>query len=109
MKVGIIRCQKTEDICPGTTDFRLADSSSANFASVAPAEIVGFVSCGGCPGKGAVTRAEMMVRKGAEVIAIASCISRGVPYQWPCPHFETMLSALRRQLGDEIKILEWTH
>ena len=23
-KVGIIRCQQTEDICPGTTDFKIA-------------------------------------------------------------------------------------
>jgi len=24
MKVGIIRCQMTEDMCPGSTDFKVA-------------------------------------------------------------------------------------
>ena len=23
MKIGIIRCQQTEDLCPGTTDFKV--------------------------------------------------------------------------------------
>ncbi len=109
MKIGIIRCQKTEDLCAGFNDFKCAAAGSAGFETLAPVEIVGFVSCGGCPGKAAVARAEMMVRKGAEAIALASCIGRGAPYQWPCPNFDAMLRAVRRRVGESIKVLEWTH
>ncbi|SNB47157.1 CGGC domain-containing protein [Geobacter sp. DSM 9736] len=31
MKVGIIRCQLTEDMCPGTTDFNAAKEGSSRF------------------------------------------------------------------------------
>lgn len=47
-KVGIIRCQQTEDVCPGTTDFLVAPMGELGFEPLGPAEIIGFVSCGGC-------------------------------------------------------------
>lgn len=108
-KVGIIRCRQTEDICPGTTDFRCAAGGSGAFQSLGPCEITGFVSCGGCPGKRAVARAELLVKKGVQVIAFASCISRGVPNDWPCPHFGTMREAICKKVGPEIQVLDWTH
>jgi len=79
MKVGIIRCQQTEDRCPGNTDFKVAKDGKLAFEIIGPSEFVGFVSCGGCPGKRAISRAKLMVERGAEVIAFASCILRGNP------------------------------
>ncbi len=108
-KVGIIRCQQVEDICPGTTDFRIAREGKLAFEETGPVEIVGFVSCGGCPGKRAVSRAKLMVERGAEIIVFASCISRGNPIGYPCPHFENMKSAVIRKIGPDIQIIEYTH
>ena len=108
-KVGIIRCQQTEDMCPGTTDFLVAAAGKKAFAETGPVEIVGFVSCGGCPGKRAVTRAKMMVDRGADAIALTSCITRGTPIGVPCPHKESMLEAIARKLGDHIQVIEYTH
>lgn len=79
MKVGIIRCQLTEDMCPGTTDFKIAKEGTMAFEETGPVEIVGFLSCGGCSGKKAVTRAKMMVDRGAEAIVFASCMKNGNP------------------------------
>ena len=63
-KIGIIRCQQTEDICPGTTDFLTVAQGKGSFASLGEeCEIMGFVSCGGCPGKRAVARAQMLVSR----------------------------------------------
>ena len=31
IKVGIIRCQQTEDMCPGTTDFKVASEGTPGF------------------------------------------------------------------------------
>lgn len=108
-KVGIIRCRQTEDICPGTTDFKVASAGQGAFQDLGPVEIVGFVNCGGCPGKRAVGRVGVMVERGAEVIAIASCISKGNPIGFACPHYEDMKQALRRKLGDDIEVLDHTH
>lgn len=108
-KAGIIRCQQTEDMCPGTTDFVVASKGKLAFEHTGPVEIVGFVSCGGCPGKRAVSRAKMMVERGAEVIALASCISRGNPIGFPCPHFEKMKAAIIEAVGPEIEIIDYTH
>ena len=60
-KVGIIRCQQTEDLCPGNTDFKVASEGKLAFAETGPVEVIGFVSCGGCPGKKAVARAKLMI------------------------------------------------
>ncbi|TWI72256.1 putative metal-binding protein [Desulfobotulus alkaliphilus] len=108
-KAGIIRCQQTEDICAGAMDFKVAGQGSLAFEKTGPVDVVGFVSCGGCPGKKAVMRAKMMVDKGAGVIAFASCISKGNPIDFACPHFENMKAAVENKLGSDIEILDHTH
>ena len=100
---------QTEDMCPGTSDFKAAASGKLAFESTGPVEIVGFVSCGGCPGKRAVSRAQMMVDRGAEIIALASCISKGNPIGYPCPYFEELKNAISRKIGSGIEILDYTH
>lgn len=109
LKVGIIRCQQTEDMCPGTMDFKVAAEGKEAFAECGKSEVVGFVSCGGCPGKRAVPRAKLMIERGAETIVFASCISRGTPIAFPCPHYEAMKEAVSKKLGSKTKIIEWTH
>lgn len=109
MKVGIIRCQQTEDMCPGNTDFKVAKEGKMAFENTGPVEVIGFVSCGGCPGKRAVTRGKLMVDRGADAIVLASCISKGNPIGYPCPHCEHIKNALEKKLGTEITLIEWTH
>jgi predicted metal-binding protein len=109
MKAGIIRCRETEDICPGTADFIAATKGSGAFGETGPVEIIGFVSCGGCPGKRAVSRAREMVKRGAELIVLASCISRGNPIQFPCPHFAVMRLAIKKAISGKARIIDWTH
>ena len=108
-KVGIIRCQQTEDICGGATDFQCAAAGKGAFEPFGPCEVVGFMSCGGCPGKRAVSRARLLKKQGAEVVVLASCISLGTPLGFPCPHKDIMLQAIRKRLGEDAKILDHTH
>ncbi len=108
-KVGIIRCQQTEDMCPGTTDFKVARNGELAFAEIGPVEIIGFVSCGGCPGKKVGLRAKMMQDRGADAIVLASCISRGNPIGFACPHFEKMKEVIKNLVGTEIKLIDYTH
>jgi len=91
VKVGIIRCMQTEDMCPGTTDFKVASEGTFAFKDLGPCEIVGYTSCG------------------AEAIAFASCIKKGNPIGFPCPHYAQMIESARKKLGEAITVIEWTH
>lgn len=110
MKVGLIRCLQTEDMCPGTTDFKVIKDKKCAFEGVeGDIEIIGFVTCGGCPGKRAVARAAEMVKRGADTIALCSCITRGNPIGFPCPHWEKMKESIIRKVGGNINIIDYIH
>lgn len=108
-KVGIIRCQQTEDLCGGSTDFKFAAKGAGAFEALGACQVVGFVSCGGCPGKRAVSRAKMLVASGAEAIVLTSCITLGSPMGFPCPNKALMKKAIAANLGPEIPLLDFTH
>jgi len=110
MKVGIIRCMQTEDYCPGTTDFKMIKNRQGAFEEVSEEiEIIGMISCGGCPGKKAVLRAKEMIARGADTIAFASCIQKGTPIGFACPFAKKMKETVVNNVGSEIVILDYTH
>ena len=110
MKVGIIRCMQTEDFCPGTTDFRMIREKKGAFEGVEEdIEIIGFNNCGGCPGKKAVLRARELVNRGADSIAFASCIQKGTPIGYACPFAKRMKDVIQNDLGDGIRLIDYTH
>lgn len=110
MKVGIIRCKQTEDFCPGTTDFRMIREKKGAFEGVEEdIEIIGFINCGGCPGKKAVLRARELVNRGADSIAFASCIQKGTPIGYACPFAKRMKDVIQNDLGDGIRLIDYTH
>lgn len=110
MKVGIIRCMQIEDFCPGTTDFRMIREKKGAFEGVEEdIEIIGFINCGGCPGKKAVLRARELVNRGADSIAFASCIQKGTPIGYACPFAKRMKDVIQNDLGDGIRLIDYTH
>lgn len=110
MKVGIIRCMQTEDYCPGTTDFLMIKNRKGAFEGITEdIEIVGFINCGGCPAKKVVLRARELVKRGADTIAFASCIKKGTPIGYPCPFAKKMIELVKAEVGDSVRILDFTH
>ena len=110
MKVGIIRCMQTEDFCPGTTDFRMIREKKGAFEGVEEdIEIIGFINCGGCPGKKAVLWSWVLVNRGADSIAFASCIQKGTPIGYACPFAKRMKDVIQNDLGDGIRLIDYTH
>ena len=110
MKIGLIRCMQTEDMCPGTTDFKIIKDKKLAFEGVeGEIEIIGFTTCGGCPGKRAVPRALEMIKRGADTIVLASCITRGNPIGFPCPFAEKIKDTLKKKIGDSILLIDYTH
>ena len=110
MKVGILRCAETEEICPGSNDFKVIRERTGGFAGIEEEiEIIGFLGCGGCPGKKAVFRAREMVKRGADTIAFASCIQKGKPIGYPCPFAHRMKEIIAKDLGEDIRFVDFTH
>ncbi len=109
MKIGVIRCMQTEDMCPGTSDFKAIQNKTGAFDGVdGPIEIIGHTNCGGCPGKKALLKAKMLVGRGADTIAFASCITQGTPIGYPCPFHKKWIEIIKKELPD-IKYLDYTH
>ena len=67
------------------------------------------IYCGGCPGKKAVLRARELVKRGADAIAFASCIQKGTPIGYPCPFHQKMQELVEKEVGEDVRILEYTH
>ena len=108
-KVGIIRCRETIDMCPGIMCFRSAEKHTGAFEELGEAQIIGFVDCGGCPGKRAISRAKKMEELGANVIMLASCISQGTPIDFVCPHLESIKTTLEKKLNPKTALMTYTH
>ena len=110
MKVALIRCLQTEDMCPATTCLKVMKEHKLAFEGIQEEiEVIAFNTCGGCPGKKAIPRAAEMVKRGAEAIVMASCIFRGTPIGYPCPHAQAMKDAIVKKIGPNVKIFDYTH
>jgi predicted metal-binding protein len=84
-KIGIIICARYKD-CGGGKCFRALRERRGAFSiypSGEPVEIVGYSTCGGCPGGNVEYVPEEMKKNGAEVIHLATGLMVGYP---PCPN-----------------------
>ena len=80
-RIGIITCENRSIICAGLNCFRALSSRLETFARYGDGmEVVGFTTCGGCPGHLAPKKVESMIKYGgAEKIHLSSCIFRSLP------------------------------
>ena len=92
-KIGIIICARYRD-CGGGKCLRALRERRGAYSIYPPeetVEIVGYSTCGGCPGGNVEYVPEEMKNNGAEVIHLASGMVVGYP---PCPsirHFKAFL------------------
>ncbi len=104
-KVGIIICDRYRG-CAGGKCLRSAREHAGAFARYAgeDVEVVGFTSCGGCPGGNVEYAPEEMKNNGAEVIHLATGLVVGYP---PCPYLDYFTNYIPRQFG--LKVVVGTH
>jgi len=84
-RIGIIICARYGD-CGGGKCFRALRERSGGFARYAPdeaVEIVGYATCGGCPGGNVEYVPAEFLKNGADVVHLATGLVVGYP---PCPH-----------------------
>ncbi len=97
-KIGIIICGRYQT-CGGGKCFRAVRERQGSFARY-PAEetleVVGYSTCGGCPGGNVEYVPDEMKRNGAEVLHLATCFVVGYP---PCPSIRQFQAYIESAYG----------
>jgi predicted metal-binding protein len=105
-KIGIIICERYKG-CGGGKCFRALRERSGAFSiypSGEPLEIVGYSTCGGCPGGNVEYVPEEMKRNGAEAIHLATGLVVGYP---PCPNIGRFKTFIETAYG--LPVVVGTH
>jgi predicted metal-binding protein len=109
-RIGIIRCQElatgnSPRRCAGWNCFPAMRNKTKYMDEYETIELVGFDTCGGCPGKGRydkiVERGLKLKEHGAEVIHLSTCIVLS------CPNKDKFAEVLKEKVGLPVK--EKTH
>ena len=105
VKLAIIICDRYKS-CAGGKCFRALKNREGAFDIYADQEVelVGYTSCGGCPGGNIEYAGEEMVKNGAEVIHLATGFLVGYP---PCPYLDTFIPFLENRYS--VKVVAGTH
>jgi predicted metal-binding protein len=106
MRIGIVICDRYRD-CAGGKCFRATRRREGGFSiysSGESLEVVGFVSCGGCPGVNLEYAPEEMVKNGAEAIHLSTGFVVGYP---PCPWTEYFAQMIEDRF--DIPVVIGTH
>ena len=106
MKIGIIICDRYKS-CAGGKCFRSMKNREGAFdiySKDEPLEIVGYTSCGGCPGGNIEYVPAEMIKNGAEVIHLATGLIVGYP---PCPRISYFMKFIEEKYG--VKVVAGTH
>ena len=105
-KVGIIICDRFRD-CAGGKCFRSLQNREGAFdiySKEEKVELVGYTTCGGCPGGNIEYALEEMIKNGAEVIHFATGFVVGYP---PCPYIRHFRDFIQEKYG--VKVVIGTH
>jgi predicted metal-binding protein len=105
-RVGIIICDRYHT-CGGGKCFRAIRERAGAFRRY-PAEdaveVVGFSTCGGCPGGNVEYVPQEMINNGAEVIHLATGLVVGYP---PCPRLDYFKRFIQERYG--VPVVMGTH
>jgi predicted metal-binding protein len=105
-KIGIIICGRYQS-CGGGKCFRALrerEGAFSRYPQDETVEIVGYSSCGGCPGGNVEYVPEEMVKNGAEVIHLATGLVVGYP---PCPYLRQFKQFIEKRYG--LPVVVGTH
>ncbi|MBU1368709.1 MAG: CGGC domain-containing protein [Bacteroidetes bacterium] len=99
-KIGIIICDRYRG-CAGGKCFRAAKERAGAFARYRDQEleIVGYTSCGGCPGGNIEYAPDEMKKQGATSIHFATGFLVGFP---PCPYMDHFKQFIEEKYGLEV-------
>jgi len=106
MKIGIIICDRYRN-CGGGKCLRAMKERTGSFSRYSDSEsleLVGYSTCGGCPGGNIEYVPEEMAKNGAQVIHLATGFVVGYP---PCPYIDYFVRFIQKQYN--IPVVVGTH
>ncbi len=105
-KIAIVRCDIVSETCPGVACFKSFNRRKVHFSEYGPdTEIIGFFTCGGCPGRRIFRLVDSLQKHGLDVIHLSSCMLMEGGYP-RCPHIDEIRQML---LKKGVKVVEGTH
>lgn len=105
-KIAVVRCDIVSETCPGVACFKAFNKRKVHFSQYGKdAEIVGFFTCGGCPGRRVFRLVDSLMKHGVDVIHLSSCMLMEMGYP-KCPHIDEIKQMI---LKKGVKIVEGTH
>jgi len=104
-RIGIIICDRYR-MCAGGKCLRSLHNREGAFSIYQDQEVelVGYATCGGCPGGNIEYCPEEMLKNGVDVIHLATGLVVGYP---PCPHIIYFRDFIQARYG--IKVVIGTH
>lgn len=105
-KIGIIICDRYRS-CAGGKCFRALQNREGAFDIYDKnenVELVGYTSCGGCPGGNIEYAPEEMKKNGAEIVHFATGFVVGYP---PCPYIDHFKKFIEEKYN--MKVIVGTH
>jgi predicted metal-binding protein len=101
-KIGIIICDRYRD-CAGGKCFRALRNKEGAFSIYKnkDLELVGYTTCGGCPGGNVEYCIEEMKKNNVQVVHFATGMVVGYP---PCLHIDHFKSFIEQKYGVEVVI-----
>ena len=102
VNIGLIICDRYKG-CAGGKCFRAIRERAGAFDIYKndDVEVVGYTSCGGCPGGNIEYATEEMKKNGVEVIHFATGMVVGYP---PCPYINYFKSFIETKYGLEVVV-----
>jgi predicted metal-binding protein len=101
-RLGIVICHRYHN-CAGGKCLRALRNREGAFARYREQEVelVGYTSCGGCPGGNIEIAPEEMIKNGASIIHLATGLLVGYP---PCPRIRYFADFIRNRYALEVVI-----
>jgi predicted metal-binding protein len=101
-KIGIIICDRYHT-CAGGKCFRALKNREGGFSIYRSQEVelVGYTTCGGCPGGNIEYCVREMKKNGVEVVHLATGFVVGYP---PCPYIDHFCSLIKQKYGVDVII-----
>jgi len=106
IRIAVVRCETVSEVCPGVACFKAFNGRKQNFKSYdQDAEIIGYFTCGGCPGRRVSRLVDSLKKHGLDVVHLSSCMKLTGNYP-PCPYYDE----IRKNIESKgIKVVDGTH
>ena len=105
-RIAVVRCDIVSEVCPGVACFNSFNKRKIHFEKYGKdAQIIGFFTCGGCPGRRIFRLVDSLLKHDIDVIHLSSCMLMEKSYS-KCPHLEEIKEMITRK---GVKVVEGTH